>query len=81
MNLSTEPKRKWPISSDFFLVLFVDYGSAVKEACTKETNTKCQCRGEFVPAESDSSTCKCEIGFGLKSEGMKKDHTTLRSSY
>ncbi|XP_049895221.1 tumor necrosis factor receptor superfamily member 4 [Epinephelus moara] len=52
-----------------------NYGSAVKEACTKETNTKCQCRGEFVPAESDSSTCKCEIGFELKSgECSKCEH-------
>ncbi|XP_068568300.1 tumor necrosis factor receptor superfamily member 9 [Cebidichthys violaceus] len=41
-------------------------GSVVKEKCTKETNTQCRCRGEFVLWESDSSSCKCDIGFGLK---------------
>ncbi|XP_078104842.1 uncharacterized protein LOC144516971 isoform X2 [Sander vitreus] len=41
-------------------------GSVVKENCTKVTNGKCQCRGKFVPSESDSSICKCDIGFGLK---------------
>ncbi|XP_034388811.1 tumor necrosis factor receptor superfamily member 9 [Cyclopterus lumpus] len=46
-------------------------GSIVKEECTKETNTKCQCRGEFVPWESDSSTCRCGIGFGLKRDGTE----------
>nr|XP_040061090.1 tumor necrosis factor receptor superfamily member 4 isoform X1 [Gasterosteus aculeatus aculeatus] len=46
-------------------------GSVVKEECTKETNTKCQCREEFVPWERDSSSCKCRIGFGLQLEGRK----------
>ncbi|XP_035857764.1 tumor necrosis factor receptor superfamily member 4 isoform X2 [Sander lucioperca] len=41
-------------------------GSDIKEECTKVTNRKCQCRGKFVPSESDSSICKCDIGFGLK---------------
>ncbi|TDH13885.1 hypothetical protein EPR50_G00038240 [Perca flavescens] len=41
-------------------------GSVVKENCTKMTNRKCQCRGQFVPSENDSSICKCDIGFGLK---------------
>ncbi|KAM8913906.1 uncharacterized protein AB9W97_006906 isoform 2-T2 [Spinachia spinachia] len=37
-------------------------GSVVKEECTKETDTKCQCRDDFVPWESDSSSCKCKDG-------------------
>nr|XP_057908866.1 tumor necrosis factor receptor superfamily member 4 [Doryrhamphus excisus] len=41
-------------------------GSEVKEKCTKETDTKCQCRGGFSPLESDSSTCECAVGFGLR---------------
>ncbi|XP_070815820.1 tumor necrosis factor receptor superfamily member 4 [Chaetodon trifascialis] len=40
-------------------------GSVVKEKCTKESDTKCECRGRFVPSDSDFSTCKCAIGFGL----------------
>ncbi|XP_022602551.1 tumor necrosis factor receptor superfamily member 4-like isoform X2 [Seriola dumerili] len=40
-------------------------GSAIEQKCTKETDTKCQCREGFVPWGSDSSTCKCDIGFGL----------------
>nr|XP_046239428.1 tumor necrosis factor receptor superfamily member 4 [Scatophagus argus] len=40
-------------------------GSVTKQKCTKETNTKCECRGEFVPWDDDSSTCKCDVGFGL----------------
>ncbi|XP_041812826.1 tumor necrosis factor receptor superfamily member 4 isoform X2 [Chelmon rostratus] len=40
-------------------------GSVVKEKCTKESDTKCECRGEFVGSDSDYSTCKCDIGFGL----------------
>ncbi|XP_029288117.1 tumor necrosis factor receptor superfamily member 4 [Cottoperca gobio] len=39
-------------------------GSVLKEQCTKEKNTKCQCRREFVPL--DSSTCKCNKGFELQ---------------
>uniref|UniRef100_A0A3B4VFA9 Tumor necrosis factor receptor superfamily member 4-like n=1 Tax=Seriola dumerili TaxID=41447 RepID=A0A3B4VFA9_SERDU len=31
----------------------------------ESTDTKCQCREGFVPWGSDSSTCKCDIGFGL----------------
>ncbi|KAK2862001.1 hypothetical protein Q5P01_001534 [Channa striata] len=41
-------------------------GSFVKEECTKETDRKCECRKGFVPLEKDSSTCKCDPGFGLK---------------
>ncbi|XP_038551750.1 tumor necrosis factor receptor superfamily member 4 [Micropterus salmoides] len=41
-----------------------DSGSDVKVKCTAETNTICECRGKFVPSDSDSSTCKCDIGFG-----------------
>ncbi|XP_071351365.1 tumor necrosis factor receptor superfamily member 1B isoform X2 [Trachinotus anak] len=40
-------------------------GSFAKERCTKETDTICECRGGFVSWGSDSSTCKCDIGFGL----------------
>ncbi|XP_035517630.1 tumor necrosis factor receptor superfamily member 4 [Morone saxatilis] len=47
-------------------------GSVVKEKCTKTTNTKCQCRGEFVPYDPDSSTCKCDIGFGLQDKVCSK---------
>ncbi|XP_042367033.1 tumor necrosis factor receptor superfamily member 4 [Plectropomus leopardus] len=48
------------------------YGSDVKENCTNVTNTKCQCRGEFLPSERDSSTCKCSIGFGFSPGECKK---------
>ncbi|XP_075893430.1 tumor necrosis factor receptor superfamily member 4 [Nelusetta ayraudi] len=42
-------------------------GSDVGKACTKVTNTICRCRGEFVARDtSDSSTCQCNPGFGLK---------------
>ncbi|KAF1383015.1 hypothetical protein PFLUV_G00149840 [Perca fluviatilis] len=41
-------------------------GSVVKENCTKVKNSQCQCRGRFVPSKSDSSICKCDIGFGLE---------------
>ncbi|KAF0034834.1 hypothetical protein F2P81_012592 [Scophthalmus maximus] len=44
--------------------------SHIKQKCTKETDTICQCRGDFVPLELDSSTCKCDIGFGLRNGGM-----------
>ncbi|XP_032370425.1 tumor necrosis factor receptor superfamily member 11B isoform X2 [Etheostoma spectabile] len=47
-------------------------GSVVKEECTKVTNRKCQCRGEFVPLESDFSSCKCDIGFGLNNNECSK---------
>ncbi|XP_036956806.1 tumor necrosis factor receptor superfamily member 4 isoform X2 [Acanthopagrus latus] len=43
-------------------------GSVAIQNCTKDTNTKCQCRGNFTPLDkSDNSTCKCDIGFELKS--------------
>ncbi|XP_061688325.1 tumor necrosis factor receptor superfamily member 4 [Syngnathoides biaculeatus] len=41
-------------------------GSEVMAKCTKETDTKCQCREGFVPVESGSVTCKCSVGFGLR---------------
>ncbi|XP_061639550.1 tumor necrosis factor receptor superfamily member 21 isoform X1 [Phyllopteryx taeniolatus] len=41
-------------------------GSEVTEKCTKETDTKCQCREGFVPVEPDSATCECSVGFGLR---------------
>ncbi|XP_068451404.1 tumor necrosis factor receptor superfamily member 21 [Clinocottus analis] len=50
----------------------VESGSVVEKKCTKKTNTKCQCRGEFVPRESDSSTCKCDVGFGLNRDRCSK---------
>ncbi|XP_075967248.1 uncharacterized protein LOC142970713 [Anarhichas minor] len=68
----------------------VESGSDVKEKCTRETNTKCQCRGEFVPWESDSSSCKCTDGYfrvnshcqkwkeckcGVKNNGTKSSDT------
>ncbi|XP_030276070.1 tumor necrosis factor receptor superfamily member 4 isoform X2 [Sparus aurata] len=43
-------------------------GSDPIQVCTEDTNTKCQCRGNFTPLDkSDNSTCKCDIGFELKS--------------
>ncbi|XP_070702810.1 tumor necrosis factor receptor superfamily member 4 [Pempheris klunzingeri] len=42
------------------------WGSFVKEECTKEKDTKCQCRRNFLPIEKDSCTCKCATGFGIK---------------
>ncbi|XP_018542219.1 tumor necrosis factor receptor superfamily member 9 isoform X3 [Lates calcarifer] len=43
-----------------------DRGSFVAQRCTKQSNTKCECRRHFVSwGETDSSTCKCDIGFGL----------------
>nr|XP_020453764.1 tumor necrosis factor receptor superfamily member 4-like [Monopterus albus] len=48
------------------------HGSIVKQACTKETNTKCQCRGEFVVWDNDYSTCKCSKGFGLHNKECSK---------
>ncbi|KAM9410229.1 tumor necrosis factor receptor superfamily member 3 [Pholidichthys leucotaenia] len=45
---------------------FGEYGSVIKDDCTKETDTKCQCRNGFVPLELDSSECKCDAGFELK---------------
>ncbi|GAA6221955.1 tumor necrosis factor receptor superfamily member 9-like [Lates japonicus] len=48
-------------------------GSFVAQRCTKQTNTKCQCHVNFVPwGESDSSTCKCDIGFGLVNRECEK---------
>ncbi|XP_054639877.1 tumor necrosis factor receptor superfamily member 4 [Dunckerocampus dactyliophorus] len=50
-------------------------GSEVKEKCTKETNTKCQCRGGFRRLELDSATCECAVGFGLRhGECSKCEH-------
>ncbi|XP_035005629.1 tumor necrosis factor receptor superfamily member 4 [Hippoglossus stenolepis] len=43
-------------------------GSVVKQKCTKETDTKCECRGNFVAWDKTSSTCKCDIGFELRHE-------------
>ncbi|XP_060925141.1 tumor necrosis factor receptor superfamily member 4 [Limanda limanda] len=42
-----------------------DRGSSEKQKCTKETDTICECRGEFVAWLKNSDTCKCDIGFGL----------------
>ncbi|XP_020484752.3 tumor necrosis factor receptor superfamily member 4 isoform X1 [Labrus bergylta] len=39
-------------------------GSFVKVECTRETNRICQCLKGFVASDSDSSTCKCDIGYG-----------------
>ncbi|XP_069392224.1 tumor necrosis factor receptor superfamily member 4 isoform X2 [Paralichthys olivaceus] len=47
-------------------------GSQVKQKCDKETDTKCECRGDFVPWDSDSSTCKCNKGFGLTNGECEK---------
>lgn len=47
----------------------VDKGSSISKKCTKTTNRECRCRDGFVLWEEDSSTCKCEVGFGLKHEG------------
>ncbi|XP_026202591.1 tumor necrosis factor receptor superfamily member 4 [Anabas testudineus] len=43
-----------------------NWGSSVKQECTRETDRKCQCRAGFTPWEDDASSCKCDIGFGLK---------------
>lgn len=58
------------------MFLVVESGSSVEKECTKETDRKCQCRGEFVPKDNDSSTCICNVGFGLKGRGTEMDHTT-----
>lgn len=56
-------------------------GSDEVKACTKETNTKCACRGEFVPRDTtDSSTCMCNPGFGLKDKGTEKHHMGTQSA-
>lgn len=48
-------------------------GSEVVEVCTTTTNTKCRCRAGFVPRDtSDSSTCKCDPGFGLNNRACVK---------
>ncbi|XP_037346062.2 tumor necrosis factor receptor superfamily member 4 [Pungitius pungitius] len=47
-------------------------GSVVKKACTKETNTICQCLEGFVSWEDDSSSCKCGIGFGIQGPKCSK---------
>lgn len=44
----------------------VDSGSVIEQKCTKETDTICRCVADFVPVESDSATCECSRGFGLK---------------
>lgn len=57
-------------------------GSEEVEACTAVTNTKCQCRAGFVPRDtSDSSTCKCEPGFGLNNRGTEKDPINMQSAF
>ncbi|CAI5687458.1 unnamed protein product [Oreochromis niloticus] len=38
-------------------------GSVIKQDCTKFTNTKCECRKDFVPRDSESSICQCAEGF------------------
>ncbi|CAI5687456.1 unnamed protein product [Oreochromis niloticus] len=38
-------------------------GSVIKQDCTKFTNTKCECRKDFVPRDSDYSICQCAEGF------------------
>lgn len=58
---------------------FLGSGSFPLKHCTKEANTICQCRREFVPSDNDSSTCKCGIGFGLKHGGRVMDHIILRA--
>lgn len=59
-----------PLFNKLNTVLIVaDKGSDVAESCTKETNTKCKCRGSFVTWDHDDSTCKCDPGFGLKDGG------------
>ncbi|XP_070759272.1 tumor necrosis factor receptor superfamily member 4 [Enoplosus armatus] len=56
-------------------------GSDVEEKCTKEMNRKCRCRGEFVPSDSDSSTCKCDIGFGLNRAGSLPECAKCETGY
>ncbi|KAM4740154.1 uncharacterized protein FYW61_001963 [Anableps anableps] len=41
-------------------------GSSIKEKCTKEKDTVCECREGFVRYASDSSICKCDVGSGLE---------------
>ncbi|XP_039857754.1 tumor necrosis factor receptor superfamily member 4 isoform X3 [Simochromis diagramma] len=40
-----------------------NHGSEIKERCTRFKNTRCECRKDFVPWDSDSSNCKCAEGF------------------
>uniref|UniRef100_A0AAX7TAK3 TNFR-Cys domain-containing protein n=1 Tax=Astatotilapia calliptera TaxID=8154 RepID=A0AAX7TAK3_ASTCA len=39
------------------------HGSEIKQHCTRFTNTRCACREDFVPWDSDSFNCKCAEGF------------------
>ncbi|XP_068172337.1 uncharacterized protein si:ch73-361p23.3 [Antennarius striatus] len=58
-----------------------DTGSEVKQECTKEMDRKCQCRGLFVPRDTDSSTCMCDRRFGLnKGECLKCEDGYLSTS-
>ncbi|XP_060899021.1 tumor necrosis factor receptor superfamily member 4 [Labrus mixtus] len=41
-------------------------GSFVKVDCTRETDRICQCLKGFVFSDSDSSTCKCNEGYGKR---------------
>ncbi|XP_040888898.1 tumor necrosis factor receptor superfamily member 4 [Toxotes jaculatrix] len=47
-------------------------GSVVIKECTEVTDTKCQCRENFVAWPNDLSTCKCDIGFELKNGACLK---------
>lgn len=58
----------------FFVYLFIaDDGSVIKQDCTKFTNTKCECRKDFVPRDSDYSICQCAEGF-KQTGGTRLDH-------
>lgn len=58
----------------FFVYLFIaDHGSEIKQHCTRFTNTRCACREDFVPWDSDSSNCKCAEGF-KQIGGTRLDH-------
>lgn len=51
------------------VLIVADRGSYMEQRCTKEIDTKCKCREGFAPWGDDTSTCKCEPGFGLTGQG------------
>ncbi|XP_056131457.1 tumor necrosis factor receptor superfamily member 4 [Lampris incognitus] len=48
---------------------FKKSGSEYETHCSKTSDAKCRCRKGFVRRESNSATCKCDIGSGLDNTG------------
>ncbi|TMS18951.1 Tumor necrosis factor receptor superfamily member 9 [Larimichthys crocea] len=56
-------------------------GSFTIKECTEENNAECQCRSGFVPSDSDYSTCRCDIGFGLSINNGRKECSKCEHGY